>query len=135
MSAASRGAHHGGKTAPEAALRDAVAQARRWHWQRVSAMVLTLCVVLHLAGMVWAVRGGLSAAEILARTQGNVLFAAFYAVFVLACAVHVPIGLVAIAREWWRWPPAAALWFARGVTAALVVLGLRAVCGVYAPGT
>lgn len=121
-------------TAPDAALRDAVAQARRWYWQRISAMVLAVCVVLHLAGMVWAARGGLSAAEILSRTQGNALFAAFYAVFVLACAVHVPIGLMAIAREWWRWPPAAARWFARGVTAALVVLGLRAVWGVYAPG-
>jgi fumarate reductase subunit C len=93
-----------------------------------------VCVVLHLAGMIWAVRGGLSAAEILARTQGNGLWAAFYAVFVLACAVHVPIGLVSIAREWWRWSPGAATWFARAVTAALVVLGLRAVWAVYAPG-
>lgn len=113
---------------------DAVAQARRWYWQRLSAMVLAVCVVLHLAGMVWAVRGGLSAAEILARTQGNRLFAGFYAVFVIACAVHVPIGLVSIAREWWRWPAAAALTFARVVTIALLVLGLRAVWGVYAPG-
>jgi fumarate reductase subunit C len=118
----------------DASLRDAVAQARRWYWQRFSAMVLAVCVLLHLAGMVWAVRGGLSAAEILARTQGNVLFAAFYAVFVGACAVHVPIGLIAIAREWWQWPPRPALWFARAVTAALLVLGLRAVWGVYAPG-
>jgi fumarate reductase subunit C len=120
--------------APDAALREAVAQARRWYWQRISAMVLAVCVLLHLAGMVWAVRGGLSAAEILARTQGNALFAAFYAVFVGACAVHVPIGLASIAREWWQWPPRAALWFARAVTAALLVLGLRAVWGVYAPG-
>lgn len=126
-----RGANPG---APDASLREGVAQARRWYWQRISAMVLSLCVVLHLAGMIWAARGGLSAAEILARTQGNGLFAAFYAVFVLACAVHVPIGLTSIAREWWRWSPAAASWFARGVTAALVLLGLRAVWGVYAPG-
>jgi fumarate reductase subunit C len=117
-----------------AVLREAVAQARRWYWQRISAMVLAVCVVLHLAGMVWAVRGGLSAAEILARTQGNSLVAAFYAVFVLACAVHVPIGLVSIAREWWGWSPTAATGFARAVTAALLVLGLRAVWGVYAPG-
>jgi fumarate reductase subunit C len=120
--------------APAAALREALAQARRWYWQRISAMVLALCVVLHLAGMVWAVRGGLSAADILARTQGNALFAAFYGVFVLACAVHVPIGLATIAREWWRWSPRAAAGFARAVTAALVVLGLRAVWGVYSPG-
>lgn len=120
--------------APDAALRAAIAQARRWYWQRLSAMVLALCVVLHLATMIWAVRGGLSAAEILARTRGNGLVAAFYALFVLACAVHVPIGLTSIAREWWRWSPAAAAWFARAVTAALAVLGLRAVWAVYAPG-
>ena len=122
------------RPALEPALRDAVAQARRWYWQRISAMVLAVCVLLHLSGMVWAVRGGLSAAEILARTQGNALFAGFYAVFVGACAVHVPIGLASIAREWWQWPPRAALWFARAVTATLLVLGLRAVWGVYAPG-
>lgn len=114
--------------------RDAIAQARRWYWQRVSAMVLAVCVAIHLAGMIWAVRGGLSAAEILARTQGQALFAAFYGLFVLACAVHVPIGLVAIAREWWRWPPQAAAWFARAVTALIVVLGLRAVWAVYSAG-
>lgn len=124
----------GAHVTPDAAPRDAVSQARRWYWQRISAMVLAVCVALHLAGMVWAVRGGLSAAEILARTQGNGLFAGFYAVFVLACAVHVPIGLIAIAREWWRWSPAAATWSARVVTAMLLVLGLRAVWGVYAPG-
>lgn len=124
----------GADTADDAAQRAAIAQARRWYWQRISAMVLAVCVVLHLAGMIWAVRGGLSATEILARTQGSALFAAFYGVFVLACAVHVPIGLASIAREWWRWPPGAALWFARAVTAALVVLGLRAVWGVVAPG-
>ena len=118
----------------DAALRDAVAQARRWYWQRISAIVLALCVLVHLAGMIWAVRGGLSAAEILARTQDNEAFAAFYAVFVLACAVHVPIGLMAIAREWWRWSLAMAAWFARIVTVAIIVLGLRAVWAVYAPG-
>lgn len=120
--------------ASDPGVREAVAQAKAWYWQRISAMVLAACVVLHLCIMIWAVRGGLSAAEILGRTQGNVLFAAFYAVFVLACAVHVPIGLAAIAREWWRWSPAAAQWFARAVTATLLVLGLRAVWGVYAPG-
>lgn len=119
---------------PDTTVQAAVAQARRWYWQRISAMVLTLCVALHLAGMVWAVRGGLSAAEILSRTQGNELFAAFYAVFVLACAVHVPIGLATIAREWGRLSAPAAAWLARGVTALIVALGLRAVWAVYGGG-
>ena len=113
---------------------DAVAQARRWYGQRISAMVLALCVAVHLAVMVYAVRGGLSAAGILGRTQGNWAVAAFYAVFVLACAVHVPPGLCNIAREWWRMPAEAALWLSRAFGLLLLVLGLRAVWAVVAPG-
>ena len=62
----------------------AVSQAKRWYWQRISAMLLALLVLVHLAVMVYAVRGGLSAAEILGRTQGSWAFGAFYALFVLA---------------------------------------------------
>ena len=80
-----------------------VTQAKLWYWQRLSAMVLALCVVSHLAMIVYASRGGLTAAEILARTRGNAPFAAFYSVFVAACAIHVPIGLKSIAVEWLRW--------------------------------
>ena len=111
-----------------------LAQARRWYWQRISAMVLALCVLVHLITMILAVRGGLSAAEILGRTQGSLAFAGFYTVFVLACAVHVPIGLATIAREWGRLGERAALWLARGVAGVMLVLGLRAVWAVYTAG-
>ena len=110
---------------------EAIAQARRWYWQRISAMVLALCVLVHLAVMVWAVRGGLSGAEILARTRGNHAFALFYALFVAACAVHVPIGLAAIAREWWGLGARAALLLSRAFALLLALLGLRAVAAVY----
>jgi len=73
--------------------------ARLWYWQRISAMVLALGVVAHLAGIIYAVRGGLSATEILGRTQGNWAFGAFYALFVLACAVHAPIGIANMMAE------------------------------------
>ena len=76
------------------------AQALLWVAQRASAAVLALCVVVHLATMIVAVRGGLSAADILARTHGSVGWAAFYAVFVVAVAVHAPIGLRTVAGEW-----------------------------------
>ena len=111
-----------------------VAQARRWYWQRISAMVLAVCVLVHLGGMIYAVRGGLSAAEILGRTQGNWLFAAFYACFVLACAVHVPVGVANIAREWAGVGEGAALWLGRGVAVLIAVMGLRAVWGVVTGG-
>ena len=116
-----------------AALAAGIAQARRWYWQRISAMVLALCVLVHLGVMVYAVRGGLSAAEILGRTQGNWGFAAFYAVFVVACAVHVPVGVANIAREWWGLGESVALWLSRAFGLLLLVMGLRAVYAVVAP--
>ncbi len=114
-------------------MNDVGAQARRWYRQRVSAMVLALCVVVHLAVMIYAVRGGLTGAEILARTQGSWLFAAFYAVFVVACAVHVPPGLTNIAAEWLRWPPARALLLGRAFGVLILIAGLRAVWAVVVP--
>ena len=77
-------------------------------------------------------RGGLSAAEILGRTRGNAGWLAFYTAFVLAAAVHAPIGLRAICGEWLRWRGRslgiAVLLFAL----ALAALGLRAVWAVFA---
>ncbi|MEO7055794.1 MAG: succinate dehydrogenase [Caldimonas sp.] len=107
-----------------------IAQAKRWYWQRISAMVLALCVVVHLAVLIYATRGGLSAAEILGRTQGNWAFAAFYAVFVVACAVHVPLGLANVGREWLGLSEPTALWLARAFALLLLVMGLRAVWAV-----
>ena len=111
---------------------NAVGEARRWYWQRISAMVLALCVVVHIAGMIYAVRGGLSAAEILARTRGNLAFAAFYAAFVLACVVHVPIGLMRVCEEWLGMNRFLAATTAKLASIAILFLGLRAVYGVYA---
>jgi len=71
-----------------------------WLAQRASAAVLALAVVVHLATMIVAVRGGLSAAEILARTRGSIAWAAFYGLFVLAVAIHAPIGLRSVLAEW-----------------------------------
>jgi fumarate reductase subunit C len=110
----------------------AVEQARRWYWQRLSAMVLAVCVLVHIGVLIYAVRGGLTAAAILARTQGNWAFAAFYAVFVSACAVHVPVGVANIAREWWGLGERAAVWGGRAFALLLLVMGLRAVIAVVA---
>jgi fumarate reductase subunit C len=74
-----------------------------WIAQRASAAVLALCVVVHLATVIYAVQGGLTAAEILGRTRGSAAWLAFYSVFVLAVTVHAPIGLRAVLGEWLGW--------------------------------
>ena len=79
------------------------AQVLLWTAQRVSAMVLALCVMVHLVTIIYAVRNGLSAAEILGRTRGNLAWAAFYTFFVLAVAVHAPIGLRNVLSETFNW--------------------------------
>jgi len=87
---------------------------------------------VHLAVILYAVRGGLSAAEILGRTRGNWAFAAFYTVFVLASAVHVPVGIANIAREWASVGERAGVWLGRAVALLVLVMGLRAVVAVVA---
>jgi fumarate reductase subunit C len=104
-----------------------VSEARLWYWQRISAMVLAACVLVHLVTIVYAVRSGLSGEALLARTRGNVAFGLFYVVFLGACAVHVPIGLAKIAEEWLGWSSRAASVAARFFALLLVLLGLDAV--------
>ena len=109
-----------------------VREAKLWYWQRISAMVLALCVVVHVGVMIVAVQGGLSAAEILGRTRGSVAFGLFYTVFVLACAVHVPIGLARVCEEWLRMNRLLSVTVAKLATIVILFLGLRAVYGVVA---
>ena len=107
-------------------------EARLWVVQRATAAVLALCVVAHLATIIYAVRGGLSAAEILARTRGSFAWGSFYAVFVIAAAAHGSIGLRAVAMEWLGWGKGSALALMLAVALAFVALGLRAVFAVVA---
>ena len=74
-------------------------EAVLWLASRASAAVLGLCVVVHLATMIVAVRAGLTAADILGRTRGSIAWATFYGVFVLAVAVHAPLGLRTVVAE------------------------------------
>ncbi len=99
--------------------------------QRLTAFVLAFAVAIHLATILYAVQGGLTAGEILARTHGNLAFLAFYGLFVAAVSIHAPIGLRNILREWTPWRglslDVALILFA----ALLFTLGLRAVFAVF----
>lgn len=103
-----------------------------WIAQRLTAMVLALAVVVHLVTILVAVRGGLSAAEILGRTRGNEAWLGFYAVFALAAGLHGAIGLRGIAAEWlgWRGRGFDLAWLGIGLVTA--VFGIRAAYGLYA---
>lgn len=103
-----------------------------WVAQRASAAVLAVCVVVHLVTVIYAVRGGLSAAEILGRTRGSASWLAFYSLFVLAVSVHAPIGLRAIALEWLGWRGASRDWAVFLVGILLAVAGARALWGLFA---
>jgi fumarate reductase subunit C len=107
-------------------------QALLWIGQRASAAVLALCVVVHLCTIIYAVRGGLSGAEILARTRGNMGWFVYYALFVIAVSVHVPIGLRSILSEWFAWRDSSRDLVLCVFAIFLAVFGLRAVFGVFA---
>jgi fumarate reductase subunit C len=110
-----------------------ILQAKLWYAQRISAMVLGLCVAIHLLIIFFAIRGGLSAQEILGRTQGNILFALFYEVFVIACFVHAPIGIANIVQE--TFPKSGLAKPLAWILAVLIfVLGTTAVVGVFSGG-
>ena len=102
-----------------------------WFAQRASAMVLAPLVLVHLATIIYAVHQGLSAAAILGRTHGNLAWLLLYGLFVAAVAVHAPIGLRSVIREMTPWRGHSVDLFAAGVAVFLVVLGWRAVAGLY----
>jgi fumarate reductase subunit C len=102
--------------------------------QRVSALILAPLVLVHLGLMVYAIGDGLTAAEILGRTRGSLLWGGFYGVFVVAAAVHGPIGLRTVLAEMtpWRGRSLDLAMLACGL--GLLVLGTRAVLAVVLPG-
>jgi fumarate reductase subunit C len=106
-------------------------QVLLWTAQRISAAVLAVCVVVHLVTIIYAVRNGLSAAEILGRTSGSYAWAGFYAIFVAAAVVHAPIGLRAILSETFGWRGRSLDIAVMATTLTLAVWGFRAVYAVF----
>ncbi len=106
-------------------------ESRLWLAQRVSAMVLAVCVLVHLITIMLAVRGGLSAGEILGRLRASPWWLMFYLVFAASVAIHAPLGLRAIVAEWlgWRGRFLDAGIFLAGTL--LLALALRAIAGLF----
>ena len=114
-------------------MNSAILQAKLWYAQRISAMILGICVAVHLIIIFYAIRGGLTAQEILGRTQGSLTFALFYEIFVLACFVHAPIGIANILQETFpKGRLAVPLSFVLAIL--ILLLGSAAVFGLFTGG-
>ena len=105
---------------------------RLYMLQRLSALVMAPLVIGHIAVMIYAVQDGLTAAEILGRTQGSVGWALFYGLFVAAVSVHAAIGLRVVAHEWLGLKGGALNALGWAVFLLLLALGGQAVWGVTA---
>ena len=103
---------------------------RLYMLQRLTALLMAPLVLGHLAVMIYAIQGGLSAAEILGRTQGSVMWFIFYGIFVVVVAIHGAIGLRTIAFEWGRLKGAGLDVFMWISGLGLFALGARAVWAV-----
>ena len=122
---------HGAQPFTHAAVGDTqVSESTLFALQRLTAKLLAPFVLVHLVLILYAVHGGLSAAEILDRTQGSVVWGAFYALFVVAVAVHAPIGVRNIVREWTRWEGRSLDFASVMLAIGLLAIGLRAVAAV-----
>jgi fumarate reductase subunit C len=109
-----------------------MSERRLFVLQRASAGLLAPFVVLHLLVILYAVQGGLTAEEILARTRGSVGWALFYGAFVGLAALHAPIGLRNVLRDWTRWRGRSLNWAMLALGLVFLAMGLRAVAAVVA---
>ena len=103
---------------------------RLYVWQRLTAALMLPLVLLHIAVIFYASRKGMTAADILARTRGSIVWASFYGVFVVAVAIHAAIGVRDVLAEWSPLADRGAGIFAIAFGIVLLILGLRAVAAV-----
>ena len=98
--------------------------------QRISAMIMAPLVFVHLGMMIYAIQGGLSAEEILGRTQGSLFWLLYYGLFVAAAALHASIGLRVIVHEVLRLHGLALSVLTWGSFVIFFFMGARAVAAV-----
>jgi fumarate reductase subunit C len=103
---------------------------RLYIWQRLTAAFMVPLVLVHVAVILYATREGMTAADILARTRGSIVWASLYGVFVVAAAIHAAIGVRNVLTEWSPVGDRNAGIFATVLGSSLLVLGLRAVAAV-----
>jgi fumarate reductase subunit C len=103
---------------------------RLYMLQRITALLMAPLVLGHLVVMIYAIQGGLTAGEIMSRTQGSFAWFLFYGIFVVAVSIHGAIGVRTIAYEWFGLKNKALEIFMWFVGLGLFALGARAVWAV-----
>jgi fumarate reductase subunit C len=103
---------------------------RLYLWQRATAALMAPLVLIHIAVIFYATRQGMTAADILSRTHGSMVWASFYGIFAAAVSVHAAIGIRNILTEWSPLKDRSAGMLAIAFGLLLAVLGLRAVVAV-----
>ena len=100
---------------------------RLYVWQRATAALLAPLVLVHIAVIFYASRQGLTAADILARTHGSVVWASYYGLFVAAASIHASIGVRNVLIEWSPLDDRGAGLFAVVLGVVLAALGCHAI--------
>jgi len=103
---------------------------RLYMLQRLTALIMAPLTLVHLAVMIYAIQGGLSAAEILSRTQGSVFWFLFYGLFVVSVSIHAAIGLRVIVSETFHIQGTRITVLSWAFFAISLFLGIKALIGV-----
>ncbi|HEX4408115.1 MAG TPA: succinate dehydrogenase [Xanthobacteraceae bacterium] len=103
---------------------------RLFLWQRGTAALMLPLIAVHLGMIFYATRHGMTATDILRRTQGSLLWASYYGLFVTLASIHAAIGVRNILIEWIALTDREARRGAILFGIVLLVLGLRAVAAV-----
>src|SRR5262245_23609815 len=120
-------APHGGRLSQG---REQGMNVRLYVWQRATAALMLPLVLLHVAVIFYATRRGMTAADILARTHGSIVWAALYGTFVVAAAIHAAIGVRNVLIEWSPRSERTNSLCTLAVADALVLLDLLAIAAV-----
>lgn len=103
---------------------------RLYMLQRITALIMAPLTLAHIAVMIYAIQGGLSAGEILSRTQGSIPWLLFYGSFAVAVAIHAAIGLRVIVHETFGLKGFGLSAFTWAACLVLLFMGVRAVSAV-----
>ena len=103
---------------------------RLYVWQRATAALMVPLVLVHIAVIVYASRKGMTAADILSRTHGSIVWASYYGLFVAAASIHASIGVRNVLTEWSPLTDRRAGLFSLLFGLLLAALGTRAVFAV-----